>query len=88
MAITTVNLTVARVDRSGKTPFAIYFESDDMSGCEVIKSASGGGIYLEKFTIWTNEEINWTLGDGETGGAVTSALVGPVSACFRWRNLS
>ena len=81
MAITLVNLVVPRKDRSGRTPFAVFFTSADLSGCEAIKACpTGGRIYLEKLKIWTTEEINWTVGEGETSGAVTAALVGPVTA--------
>ena len=78
MSITTVNLTVARRDRSGRTPFAVFFTSADLQGCEVIKAAGSGRIYLEKLKVWTNVELNWTVGEGETTSAVTAALVGPV----------
>ncbi len=80
MAITTVDLVVARVDRSGKTPFAVFFTSADLQGCEIIKAAAGGRIYLEKLKVWTNVALNWTVGEGETTSAVTAALVGPVDA--------
>jgi len=78
MSITTVNLVVARVDRSGKTPFAVFFTSADLQGCEVIKAAGTGRIYLESLKVWTNVALNWTVGEGETTSAVTAALIGPV----------
>ena len=54
MAITLVNLTMARTDRSGKTPFAVFFTSADLSGCEAIKAVSGyTNIYLKKVKLWT-----------------------------------
>ena len=81
MAITTVDLTVARVDRSGRTPFAVFFTSADLSGCEVIKAIdSSAGLYLKKFKLWTVAPgLTVTLGEGETTSAPTADIVGPIS---------
>ena len=80
MAITLVNLTMARTDRSGKTPFAVFFTSADLSGCEAIKAVSGyTNIYLKKVKLWTVAPgITVTVGEGETTNAPTANLIGPI----------
>ncbi|MHA2064188.1 MAG: hypothetical protein ACXABY_07385 [Candidatus Thorarchaeota archaeon] len=80
MAITTVDMTMARVDRSGKTPFAVFFTSADLSGTEIIKAVTGfTNIYLKKFKLWTVAPgLTVTLGIGETSGAVTTVIAGPI----------
>jgi hypothetical protein len=81
MAITTNDLTAARSDRSGKTPFAVFFTSTDLQGCEVIKAiGTNSGLYLKKLVVWTSATLNWTVGAGKTSTAVTAALVGPVTS--------
>jgi hypothetical protein len=79
MAITNVDLTMARTDRSGKTPFAVFFTSTDLSGCEVIKAITGySNLYLKKFKVWSREhDITVTIGEGETAAAPDTDLIGP-----------
>jgi len=80
MAITVVTPTVPRKDRSGKTPFCKFFTSDDLSGCEEIMAKPTGalGIYIESVLIASCDQLTVTLGDGETTGAVTAAVLGPM----------
>lgn len=73
MAITLKSNTV------GTSGFIANGNSADLSGCETLQAAvTGKSIYLEKLTINSNTAINYTIGEGETGGAVTTALVGPI----------
>ena len=53
----------------------------DASGCEELKAApsTGRSIIIDHLTINSNAEITITIGAGETGGSVTTALIGPVS---------
>jgi hypothetical protein len=56
--------------------------SADASGCEEIHSAvSGKKIKIRHVTLnnLTAGALSFTLGQGETGGAVTTALIGAVS---------
>jgi hypothetical protein len=55
--------------------------SADASGCEEIKAAGGAGTehVIEKVMIASDSAISVTLGAGETAGAVTTALIGPVT---------
>lgn len=55
--------------------------SADASGCEEIIAAPGTGvsIYIEKIKITSGAGITITIGAGETGGAVATALIGPVT---------
>ena len=55
--------------------------SADASGCEEIKAAGGAGTehVIEHVVISSDSAISVTLGAGETGGAVTTALIGPVT---------
>jgi len=64
--------------------------SADASGCEEIIATPGAGKYFEisKVTISSDSAISVTLGSGETAGAVTTALLGPVTfaagQCIDW----
>lgn len=52
----------------------------DASGTEDIKTAptDGTSYYVEYVSLNTDSAITITIGAGETAGAVTTALVGPV----------
>lgn len=79
MGITRVDLIPARIDRSSKTYFAVWFTSDDLTGCEVIKAPiTGGRLYLQKIKIWTTEELTVTLGEDEVSSSVFRTLIGPI----------
>ena len=62
------------------TPFAANARSDDISGCEELKAAPAAGkkIVLSQILISSDAAITITIGEGETGGAVTTAILGPV----------
>lgn len=54
--------------------------SADVSGCEEIHAAvSGKKIKIRSITVNSDAAITITIGEGETTGAVTSALLGPVA---------
>lgn len=55
--------------------------SADASGTEEIIAAQGVGLSLviEHLVISSDSAISITIGEGETGGAVTTALIGPVT---------
>jgi hypothetical protein len=64
--------------------------SADASACEEIIAAPGAGVsfHISKVTISSDSAISVTLGEGETAGAVTTALLGPVTfaagQCIDW----
>ena len=73
MAITLVSNSV------GKAGFSVNGNSADLSGCEsLVAAVTGKSIYLEKVAISFGAEITVTIGAGETTGAVTTVLVGPI----------
>ena len=73
MAIT---LVTNNVDRVG---FVANGNSADLSGCETLAAAvAGKSIHIEKVHVSFGAAINVTIGAGETGGAVTTVLIGPI----------
>jgi len=73
MAIT---LVTDSVDRAG---FVANGNSADLSGCETLVSAvAGASIYVEKISVSFGAAITVTIGAGETTGAVTTVLIGPL----------
>ncbi len=57
-------------------------ETADASGCEELKAApaTGKSIFVDHLTINNGgNAISITIGEGETGGAVTTALIGPIA---------
>ena len=76
LSLADVTLTDSAVDRAG---FVVNANSADLSGCETIKAAvAGQAIFIERVVIISNTAINYTIGAGETDGAVTTVLIGPV----------
>jgi len=65
----------------GKFGWIINAISADVSGCEELKAAPAAGtaIYIDHLTINSGAAITITIGQGKTGAAVTTALIGPVS---------
>jgi hypothetical protein len=66
----------------GKFGFILNATSADASGCEELKAAPAAGtsIYIDHLTINNGAGVqSITIGEGETGGAVTTALIGPVA---------
>ena len=65
----------------GKFGWIINATSADASGCEELKAAPAAGtsIYIDHLTVNSGAAITITIGEGETTGAVTTAIVGPVS---------
>jgi len=73
MAITATSLT------SG-LGFAVNATSSDLSGCEELVAATAGkSIYLEQIYINSASAITVTIGAGETTGAVTAVILGPIT---------
>lgn len=73
MAIT---LVTNNVDKVG---FVANGNSADLSGCEsLVAAVAGKSIHVEKIHISAGAAINLTIGAGETGGAVTAVVIGPV----------
>lgn len=62
-------------------PFAANLRSDDISACEEIKASPGAGksLVLQSLVISTDSAITITIGEGETGGAVTTTIMGPIA---------
>lgn len=65
----------------GKIGWIINGTSADASGCEelIAAPAAGTSIYVDYLVISSGAAITITIGAGETGGAVTTALIGPVT---------
>jgi len=66
----------------GKFGWIINATSADASGCEELKAAPAAGksIIVDHVTMNNGANaISITIGEGETGGAVTTALIGPIS---------
>jgi len=62
--------------------FIINGVSADASGCEELKAAPAAGlsIIVDRLTINNGANaISITIGEGETTGAVTTALIGPIA---------
>jgi hypothetical protein len=66
----------------GKFGWIINATSADASGCEELKAAPAAGIsiIIDHLTINNGANaISITIGEGETTGAVTTALIGPIA---------
>lgn len=64
----------------GKFGFILNGTSADASGCEELRAAvAGKSIIVDHLTINSGAAITITIGEGKTGVAVTTALIGPVS---------
>ena len=66
----------------GKFGFILNATSADASGCEELKAAPAAGtsIRLDHLTVNNGgNAISITIGEGETGGAVTAPLIGPLA---------
>jgi hypothetical protein len=66
----------------GKFGFILNATSADASGCEELKAApaAGSSIIVDHLTINNGANaISITIGEGETDGAVTTALIGPIA---------
>ncbi len=62
--------------------FIVNATSADASGCEELKAAPAAGlsILIHHLTINNGASaLSHTIGEGETGGAVTTALIGPIA---------
>ena len=65
----------------GKFGFILNAVSADASGCEELKAAPAAGtsIVVDHITINSAAAISVTIGEGKTGAAVTTVLIGPVN---------
>lgn len=79
MAITVTSPDVGPGSQGGA--FIINGVSADASGCEELKAGvTGKSIYVKHLTINNGANaLSHTIGAGETTGAVTAALIGPVA---------
>lgn len=65
-----------------KFGFILNATSADASGCEELKAAPAAGLSIIVDFLCINNganAISITIGEGETGGAVTTALIGPIA---------
>lgn len=63
-----------------KFGFILNGVTANASACEELKAAvAGKSIIIDHLTINSGAAITITIGEGETAGAVTTALIGPVS---------
>lgn len=79
MAITVTTPAVGPASFNG---FIVNATSADASGCEELKAAPAAGISIMVDHITINNgasALSHTIGEGETTGAVTTALLGPVA---------
>ena len=61
------------------TPFCVSVDVDDASGCEAIKAGVASTcMAVKKISIICDANITVTIGAGETGGAVTTKILGPI----------
>ena len=73
MAITLVSNSVL------KSGFSVNGNSSDLSGCEeLVAAVAGKSIFLTSAALSFGAAINVTLGAGETTGAVTTVVAGPI----------
>ena len=74
----TISVTSPQAIKAG---FIKNATSADASGTEEIIAAPGAGIShnIEHLVISSDSAISVTIGEGETAGAVTTALIGPVT---------
>ena len=64
----------------GKFGWIINATSADLSGCEELKAlVAGKSIIVDHITINNTGAQTVTIGQGETGAAVTTALIGPIA---------
>lgn len=67
---------------AGTFGWIINATSADASGCEELVAAPAAGVslYVDQITINNGvNAISITIGEGETAGAVTTALIGPIA---------
>ena len=68
--------------KTGKFGFILNGVSADASACEELKTAPAAGtsIIVDHLTINNGAGVqSITIGEGETAGAVTTALIGPIA---------
>lgn len=71
----------ATIDSYGcdRVGFVVNAYCADWSGCEeIIAAVAGKSIYIERLYISNETAVTITIGAGETGGAVTNELLGPL----------
>jgi len=72
-------MAIAITTPGTKVGFIINATSADASGCEVLKAAvTGKKIKIRHLTVNSTSAIAITIGEGETGSAVDTALIGPL----------
>jgi len=72
-------MAIAVTSPAAKVGFIKNATSADASGCEEIHAAvAGKKIKIRHLSINSTDAIAITIGEGETTGAVTTALLGPI----------
>lgn len=68
-------------DDTGLTHWACNVRSDNISGCETIKDAPGTGysLCLTGIIISSGAALTITIGEGNAGAGVTTAIMGPIT---------
>jgi len=74
-------MAIAVTNPASKVGFILNATSADASGCEELKAAISGKIIKIRHLTINNgaAALSHTIGEGETGGAVTTALIGPIA---------
>lgn len=74
-------MAIAVTSPASRVGFIKNATSADASGCEeIIAATSGKQIKIRHLTINNGADaISYTIGEGETTGAVTTALIGPIA---------
>lgn len=74
-------MAIAVTTPIAKSGFIVNATSADASGCEeIIAATSGKAIKINHLTINNGANaISHTIGQGKTGAAVTTALIGPIA---------
>jgi hypothetical protein len=65
----------------GHSGFIINAQSADASGCEILLAAPAAGLstFVDHLTINSADALTVTIGQGKSGAAVTTALIGPIT---------
>lgn len=72
-------MAIATTTPACKVGFIVNATTADASGCETIKAAvTAKKIKIRHLTINSDGAVTVTIGEGETAGAVTTELIGPV----------
>ena len=77
-----ISVTTPATGPCSRDAFIVNGVSADASGCEELKAAPAAGksILIHRLTLNNGANaLSHTIGEGETTGAVTTALLGPIA---------